>query len=169
MARHGISWWLAAALGAALLGGCRGDERPALSLDEARRVAADFTGPGAALPPRTTADIAAMLDQYKPDPARLAALRAQAEAAPPEGADARQRYVFLTARGIAAGELGLVAQQLADLREAVAIAERDGFEAMRALQQLQIAESSAGNTRSALDYAQRFLAATHQAGRRGGV
>ena len=90
------------------LGGCQ-DERPAMSLDEARRVQAGFQGQSAFVPPpRTISDITALLDQASPDPARVATLRAASDAQPPANASAGALYDFHQRRGQARGELGLL-------------------------------------------------------------
>ncbi|MBL8655358.1 MAG: hypothetical protein JNJ97_14210, partial [Alphaproteobacteria bacterium] len=71
---------------AALLGCQQDGQRPVVSLDQARQITANFQGQAFQPPPRTISDIAAVLDQQKPDPAKVAALAAQADAQPPSGA-----------------------------------------------------------------------------------
>src|SRR5688572_3942459 len=66
-----------------------------------------------AAPPRSIADIVAILDQEKPDPAKRAQLIAQAEAVEPAGLDARQRSRFLFDRAQAALLLARAEQSLA--------------------------------------------------------
>lgn len=159
----------ACALLALLAASCGQEEKPALSLDEARTVATQSENQGLAAPPRTIADVLASLEAAKPDAARLAAARGAADAAPPADASPQQLYAFYLARGGAAGDLGRDAQQAADLREAVRIAESNQLDASRALQQLHIAEAVVGNTRTALDLAERFLAAAEAKNTRGTV
>src|SRR6218665_852512 len=69
---------------------------------------AQAAAPTAALaaPPRSIADILAILDQEKPDPAKRAKQIADAEAAEPAGLDARQRSRFLYDRAQAAALIG---------------------------------------------------------------
>src|SRR3954451_18798055 len=97
---------------ALLLLGCAG-ERP-LSLDEAKKIAITTTGQGIAPPPRTIADITAILDQQKPDPSRAEAMRQAAAAPPPPGASGAALANFLIDRAVAAGEIGHTAQADAD-------------------------------------------------------
>src|SRR5262249_17812174 len=68
-------------------------------------------------PPRTIADITAILDQEKPDPVRMAKLRADAEILPPADADNRALTQFYFKR--AETRAGL-----ARYRDAIADAER---------------------------------------------
>ena len=67
----------AAALALVFLWGCQPDGKPAVSLQQARQITAEFQGQGFRPPPRTISDIAAILDQQKPDPAKVAAAVAE--------------------------------------------------------------------------------------------
>ncbi len=93
--------------------------------------------PAAALaaPPRSIADIVAILDQEKPDPARRARLIAAAEAAEPPGLDSRQRSLFLYERAQAANLIGRADAALADLEPAIALGTSVGADVYR-MQQL---------------------------------
>lgn len=84
-----------------------------------------------AAPPRTIADIVAILDQEKPDPARRARLIAEAEAPEPAGLDARQRGRFLYQRAQAASQIGRTEAALRDAESAVKLAEEVGDETVR--------------------------------------
>src|SRR5450755_3351125 len=53
-----------------LLFGCQ-SAPPPMSLDEAKKLTADFQDQGFVPPPRTTIDIAALLEQAKPDTTAL--------------------------------------------------------------------------------------------------
>ncbi|MCX7167473.1 MAG: CHAT domain-containing protein [Rhodocyclales bacterium] len=71
------------------------------------------------VPPRNVADILAVLDQYKPDPAAVAKLRAQAEAQPPDTRHEQELAIFYHRRGQANAVLGNAKQQIADLERAL--------------------------------------------------
>jgi CHAT domain-containing protein len=71
-----------------------------------------------AAPPRSTADILAILEEHKPDPVQLKRLREIADRQPPAAADRLDLGKFYVERGRAAGELGMLQQQLDDLRKA---------------------------------------------------
>lgn len=160
---------VAAAVALLLAGGCQ-DERPAMSLDQARSVQAGFQGQAAFVPPpRTISDIEALLAQASPDPARVAALRAANEASAPAGADPASLYEFLLRRGQARSELGLRDEQLVDTREAVRVAEAARLDASRAYQDLFAAEAFAGNNRSALEAARKRVEAARAMRRPGSV
>src|SRR5260370_22948226 len=62
-----------------LLIGCK-SAPPPMSLDEAKKISADFQEQGFVPPPRTTVDITTILEQAKPDTAALAVRRAIATA-----------------------------------------------------------------------------------------
>jgi CHAT domain-containing protein len=74
-----------------------------------------------AAPPRGIADITAILDREKPDPARVAAARAAADAQPPIGLAGADLATFYFKRGLAANRIGRQEQERADLGKALAI------------------------------------------------
>jgi len=88
-------------------------ETPASSKSPA---SAPAPAPAFVPPPRTIADVTAILDQEKPDPAQLTRLRAEADAAPPEKADA----AFYFKRAQARADLGRNADAIADTEAAIA-------------------------------------------------
>lgn len=88
-----------------------------------------------AAPPRSIADIVAILDQQKPDPVRRAKLIADAEAAEPPGLDTRQRSRFLYGRAQAANLIGRSEAALADLESAITLGISVGDDVYR-MQQL---------------------------------
>ncbi|MCP8937426.1 CHAT domain-containing protein [Alsobacter sp. SYSU M60028] len=67
---------------------------------------------------RAVADIARLLDQYKPDPRRIQALRDLADRRTPADLKGAALADFLMERGLAARDLGRTQQRLADLKEA---------------------------------------------------
>ncbi len=98
--------------------GARADDT-GLSLEDAKRITAQMEAQGFAAPPRTISDITAVLEQTKPDPAKAAAAKAEADAQPAAGASGETAARFYFERGTAAGDIGRSAQRLADYRKAV--------------------------------------------------
>src|ERR1700687_3429408 len=74
-------------------------------------------------PPRTIADITAILDQEKPNPAAARKLRAAADAQPPEGADRATLAKFYYDRSQERVLLGEYLAALADARTGAEIGE----------------------------------------------
>ena len=114
-----IALLLATAL---VVGGCPKGEKPAVSLDEARQITTEFSGPTAgdarfSPPPRTISDIAAVLDEQRPDEARTATLRARADAEPPAGATGAALGEFLYERANARIEIGRTNDAIADYQD----------------------------------------------------
>ena len=93
----------------------------AMSIDEARRVAAQTQI--YVKPPRTIDDIAKILDQYKPDPAKIKKLQATADKKVPPNLQGMALADFLFERASAARELGRNRQRLDDLRAAYILAK----------------------------------------------
>lgn len=87
-----------------------------------------------AAPPRSIADIVAILDQEKPDPAKRAQLIAQAEAVEPPGLNARQRSQFLWDRAQARLLLARVDAVLVDAATAAQLADQVGADTYRMYQ-----------------------------------
>ncbi len=91
-----ISTWcgatvLLAAVVAALFG-CQTEQRPALSLEQAKSVAASFAGRAFTPPPRRIEDIHDLLDAASDtNRAELVALRARADARAPTGSTPEER------------------------------------------------------------------------------
>jgi CHAT domain-containing protein/predicted negative regulator of RcsB-dependent stress response len=71
-------------------------------------------------PPRTIADITAILDNEKPDPAKTAQRRNDANAQPPAGAGGMVLASFLFKRAQARAEIGRMDEAIADLEKALA-------------------------------------------------
>ncbi|MGA3306087.1 MAG: tetratricopeptide repeat protein, partial [Stellaceae bacterium] len=148
-------------LGAAVLSLWAGTAAPALSQSQSQTgnapEAQAFTPP-----PRSIADITAILDSEKPDPAKVAAAQQSAAAQPPAGASDADLQKFYSARAQAADNLGRQQQAIADYTKAVELAARnqdapttmygeDGVEAYAlALQNLSRVNRKAGNIQTAL-------------------
>jgi CHAT domain-containing protein len=126
------------------------DNSPA-SLEQAKAVTGEVVF---SAPPRTITDIAAILEQQKPDPAVVAANKAKADASPPAGLAGVELARFYSNRGTAAGDLGRETQRLDDYRKGFAIVEplkKDDLGIYANLaNQLASAETRAGNQRAAL-------------------
>src|SRR6516162_8540426 len=117
-----------------------------MSVEQAKQITAEFKGQGFVPPPRTITDITAVLEQYRPDAATVDAAKAAAAAAPPTGAGEAELSLFYYHRGSAAGEIGRLPQQRADLRQAVELGNRSrprDFSWM--LNELAVAEAQTGN------------------------
>jgi len=107
--------------------------RPKATLFDAAKVSAPKPGDAAAdaaalankapaslvAPPRTISDVAAILDQQKPDPARIAELTATADAPVPKGLQGLELADFYYKRGQARSLLGRSDDALADAELAV--------------------------------------------------
>lgn len=136
-----------------LLPACR-DEKPTVSLDEARTITSSMTLRGAtgAAAQQSAADIAALLEREKPDPARVAALQAKAgRQEPPAGAAPAELVAFYFERGLAFGELGQNDRRIADLQQAAALSRQYGAgDWSRIQQQLAGAKIRAGQWRDAI-------------------
>ena len=149
---------------AAVLAACQPDgNRPVVSLDQARQVTTDFQGQSFVPPPRTISDIAAILDQQKPDPAKLAAATAAADAQPPAGLSPVELAEFHFRRANAARELGRDQQRRDDARlayEAGVAAGLQGRELGRFLRQWATAEQHAGNRRLSYELHARAIEVT---------
>ena len=101
-----------------LLGACQTDGNTPLSLDEAKRVTANFKG-GFVPPPRTIADITGILEQQKwKDLERLEEMRLVADEKPPVTRDPDELAWFYHKRGETADHLGRGNQALADYQKA---------------------------------------------------
>jgi CHAT domain-containing protein len=121
---HEMRQLLCAGLIATLVG-CQSGPPP-MSVEEAKKVTADFAGVGYIPPPRTIADITAILDQQKPDDSYRAAVQARLDESPPTGANLSQLAEFYARRSVFALQMGLGTQAVADAREAVRYARESG-------------------------------------------
>lgn len=105
---------------------------------------AGFAGAQTGAAPRTISDITAILDQQKPDPARVAQAREGADRELPQGAPPRARFGALMERARARGLLGRQIEQREDLRMAIEISRRAGFDGNVAFNALAILENTLG-------------------------
>jgi CHAT domain-containing protein/tetratricopeptide (TPR) repeat protein len=146
----------------AQLTGCQPDgQRPTVSLDQARQITAQFQGQGFVPPPRTISDIAAILDQQKPDPAKVAAIVAKADAQPSASLTGVALAQFHFERSNAASQLGRLIEAASDTKLAFEIAERSGMSFGLSRQYLGAwigYELAVGNDRSGRELSLRRLA-----------
>lgn len=106
--------------------------------------------------PRSVSDITAMLDQYQPDPARVAELKVALARDLSAGASLLEQQDFYLGRAYAAEELGLTARALADLRNAAALVKGSPDEFPITVDILN-AESEIGNFSNALKLNERLI------------
>lgn len=111
-------------------------------------------------PPRTIDDLSKLLEHYKPAPAAAGKALSEADATLPEGADSGAQFEFYLSRGRAAGNLGRVSQQIADLRQATALAKTQGRDGILAMRDLSTAEIMGGNLLRAIQLAEESLQLT---------
>jgi CHAT domain-containing protein len=132
----------------------RAEARTATAGAETHQTAPGVEAQSFELPPRSISDITAVLDREKPDPAKVAAAKAAADAQPPSGLDPADAAAFFYKRAAAAGQLGRVSQELADARKALELIEPnraarpDNY--AQYLQYLALAQKRAGQIREAI-------------------
>lgn len=107
--------------------------------------------------PRSVSDITAMLDQYQPDPQRVADLKAALARDLPAGASLLEQQNFYLKRAYAAEELGLAARALADLRRAAVLVKGSDDEFPIMVDVFQ-AEMAIGNFSNALKLNEQLIA-----------
>jgi tetratricopeptide (TPR) repeat protein len=127
--------------------------RTAMSVEEAKRVTAEFAGRSFVPPPRTINDITAILDQQtRADPEAVARARALVDQPPPATSDPDKLADFYHQRGLAARELGRLTQELEDLSRAADYARR-----MEILADLSSAHLYGGNINRSREIRQEML------------
>lgn len=124
-----MCWWLAPSLGAAA-------DAPAA-------------------PPRTVADITALLDQYRPDPRRMQEVRAILNGTPPQTEDRKDLARFFKQRAVMAEQVGAARQYAEDMRKVVEFGGE--WDINDDLIQLALAEYLGGNYVGAIGAANRVI------------
>src|SRR3989304_5560146 len=110
------SWILIVLVAAFLSTACQ----TTMSVEEAKKVTAQFAGSAFVPPPRTIEDVTAILDQQKrADPKAAEAARAKADQPPPHTTDPNALVSFYFQRGLAAGVIGRAKQEIEDLTTAL--------------------------------------------------
>ena len=110
-------------------------------------------------PPRTIDDITAVLEGYKrADVLAAERDRALADAAPPAGLEGSALVEFYEERGMAAGRIGRVRQQIDDHTKAVELAYKGHYaDKDRLLWELSIAESVGGSLADSIEHANKAI------------
>jgi CHAT domain-containing protein len=125
--------------------------------------------PAFVAPPRTIDDITAILDQEKPDPAKIEARKRVAEAQPSASLAGLDLAKFYAQRSDAASTLGRVTQALADMRQAVELAKQHQNEAFDVyidyLSRMRSVLSRTGDVAGATQNARDLIAQTEGQGR----
>ncbi len=126
----------------------------AMSIEEARRVTAEFAGRTFVPPPRTVGDILATLEQHRrAETAAVTRARALVDQPPPSAGDRDALAEFYYQRGLAARELGRFSQELEDLSRAAGQARRIDI-----LNELSTAHFYGGNVAQARRLREEMLA-----------
>ena len=100
---------------------------PTVSLEEAKRITAEFEGPSSKPPPRTIHDVLAVLEEPTgKEAARLSQYRAIADAEPPTTNDPIALWRFYRERGKAADFLGRTNQAISDQSKALRYVKSTG-------------------------------------------
>ena len=125
--------------------------------------------PSFVAPPRTTADISAILDREKPDPAKIAARKTAAEASPPGGASAAELAQFYYDRGAARALLGRNQEALDDGLKALDAAKKSGefLRVTRVMQFVGLRYRALGDPRKEAETFDALAAAGTAEGKRG--
>lgn len=120
-------------------------------------------------PPRTITDITAILDSEKPDPAKIAKLKAAADAAIPAHAAGKALAQFYFDRGNARAALGRLSEAREDANKAVEIGLHVGDAHMlgRLEQFAGLQYLAAGNPKKAFEIFQQELRNTNTSGAKG--
>lgn len=125
---------------------------------------------GFVAPPRTIADITAILDNEKPDPATLAKLREEAEDEPEKGLSVSDLAEFYFDRGNARSVLGRYADAIADGEKGLGIAGNGGDpllkQRLRGFVALQ--KQSVGDLKTAVEMFQQMIRETQNVRGMGG-
>ncbi|HEV8015566.1 MAG TPA: CHAT domain-containing protein [Stellaceae bacterium] len=118
-------------------------------------------------PPRSVADITAILDQEKPDAAITAARNQEADAAPPADLSGVSLAKFYAARAAAAAAIGRIAQSIADLDKALDITRPMPDQAELTLSYINLLRSIAsrsGNSAEAIALSHQIIDLTQGKG-----
>ncbi len=159
----------------AALNAANGRANVAIEMYKNGKPEADAVAPGNALPagfvapPRTIADIAAVLDNEKPDPATLAKLKADADGEPNKAMSQGELSDFYYNRGNARALLGRNLEALVDGEKALAgtQASGDGYFGQRIRQFLSLQKQSLGDIKGALQISQFMVTDANRPGQKG--
>jgi CHAT domain-containing protein len=144
---------------------------PKIDTGPAPAAAGTAVQPSFVAPPRTIADITAILDSEKPDAAKIAARKAAADAAPPSNASPATLAQFYYDRGYARSLLGRNKDALADGLQALAAA-RGGIEhrqLVRLRQFVALQYKAVGDPKQAMAEFDSIVREADQPGQRGSL
>jgi CHAT domain-containing protein len=159
----------------AALNAANGRANVALELHKNGKPKDDVVAPGNALPagfvapPRTIADITAILDSEKPNPGMLAKLKASADNEPGNNLSQAELAEFYINRGTARSALGRNMEALADGEKALAaaLASGDGYFSQRIRQFIILQKMALGDIKGALQIAQFLIKDANKPGQQG--
>ncbi len=139
--------------------GCQTAGPPAMSVEEAKQVAAGLPPAPFLPPPRTTNDITSILDVHKrADPEAVTRARARADLQPPKTTDARTLAQFYFERGLAARDIGRTNKEIEDLTKAADLARgASGMDEDQILWELVRAEFAGGSASRSLEYTRQAI------------
>jgi CHAT domain-containing protein len=122
-------------------------------------------------PPRTTADITAILDQEKPDAEKIAARKAEADATPPAGGAPAALAQFYYDRGAARALLGRNRDALADALLALDAAKKSGefLRMTRVMQSVALRYRALGDAKKEAETFESIVNAAAAQNKRGGM
>jgi CHAT domain-containing protein/tetratricopeptide (TPR) repeat protein len=122
-------------------------------------------------PPRTISDITAVLDSEKPDPAKIAQRKAEADAEPPANAAPSKLAQFYYDRGNARALLAQNKEALADGLQALTISKAgvDFLQSVRIRQFVGLQYSAIGDPKDAIAHADETVRFAEQNQRRGAM
>jgi CHAT domain-containing protein len=132
----------------------RADVAVALPAEAAPAVRAETSLPiGFVVPPRTIADITAILDSEKPDVAKIAQLKSAADATPTGKETRADLAQFYFDRGNARGQLGRLADSIADANKGIEVGKGTAVTNLmgRLMQLAAFQYSSAGDPKKSLE------------------
>ena len=137
-----------------------------MSIEEAKKVTATFSGAAFVPPPRTINDIMAILEsQERADPAAAIRAREKADAEPPASSDPATLADFYFGRGLAAREIGRARQEIDDLTKASQYARSTFSSSLHEiLSELANAHLTGGRLSAYLAFKRRAIEATSSAG-----
>jgi CHAT domain-containing protein len=120
-------------------------------------------------PPRTITDITAILDSEKPDPAKIAAIKAAADVPVPSKVSKIELARFYYKRGSSRSQLGRLAEAIDDANKAIEAGRgaADPNLMGRITQFAAIEYSAAGDPKKSLEFFQQMLRAAGEKGARG--
>ena len=159
----------------AALNAANGRANVAIELYKNGKPKADAVAPGNALPagfvapPRTIADITAILDSEKPDLATLAKLKASADNEPGKNISQADLAEFYLDRGTARSALGRNMEALADGEKALAsaLASGDGYFGQRIRQFITLQKLALGDIKGALQISLFMIKDADRPGQKG--